>query len=721
MSGLNNPKRFLRLPIAAQLVALLLGVLVVAQCATLLLTLVFPPQPQPQHSLDDIARALRGETVVENGSRPMIRTISNSAPRPTGPGWLTAESAQSRLADLLGTPPSEVRLMFYIPIPAGAETPSARTSASLHDPASTQAVQRSTTSTPLAPADPLLVQALYIAPQSGPPPGGGGGGGFPQGGFPQGGFPQGGPGTGFPNDFRSSRPSTDRPVSRGARGDTTPAPRTTSPAAGQATPLSARPSSPSVQQPPQEGPTSPPAVANERQDAPPSASPDEARPQGGPSMGRPSPSVGSDIPFSSSGIPMTGNGYPYVSGSRADVLPRSSRPATDVVMTPPSSRVETARPVVEGAASAPVTAAEVEALEETNPPAPSVSPRSSTASAGNPPAPVRRGLFDKRPSGYVEGDFIAALQVAPTRWVVVEPQPEGFPNAWQSRIMLWFLIAFALVAPLGWWFARRLTAPLRRFADAAERLGRDPTAPATVGDGPAEIGRAALAFNLMQDRLRRYVEDRTAMIGAISHDLRTPLARMRFRLERAPDAIKPGFETDIEQMDAMIGSVLAFLRDRAEGAARQRVDLRSILEVAVDDAVSGGGDVELEPGEPAEVDIDLLEIQRVFANLVDNALKYGGRAVVRLKLDGGDAVAEVKDFGPGIPANELESVFKPFYRSEAARAGRAGGFGLGLATTRTIVRGHGGDIQLRSEQGLTAEVRLPLASDGLSKAALAAS
>jgi two-component system OmpR family sensor kinase len=706
VSGLNNPKRFLRLPIAAQLVALLLGVLVVAQCATLLLTLIFPPQPPPQHSLDDIARALRGETVVENGSRPMIRTISYSAPRPVGPGWLTAESAQSRLADLLGTSPSEVRLMFYIPIPAGAETPSARTSASLHEPGSPQAVQLAKTSIPHSSAHPLLVQALYIAPQSGPPPGGGGGGGFPQ----------SGSGTGFPNDFRSPPPSTDRPVSRGAPVNTTPAPRTNSPAAEKATPVPATPSTQGATQPSPEASAESPAPANERQTESTLASPDHSATPGRPPTGNSSPSAGLETP--SPAGPVAGNSYPYVAGSREVVSPRSPRPTTVNGATPPNSLAETARPAV-GSAAVPLgAAANVEELEEANPSAPLVSRRPSAASIGNPPAPVRRGLFDKRPSGYVEGDFIAALQVAPARWVVVEPQPEGFPNAWQSRIMLWFLIAFALVAPLGWLFARRLTAPLRRFADAAERLGRDPTAPATVCDGPAEIGRAALAFNLMQDRLRRYVEDRTAMIGAISHDLRTPLARMRFRLERAPDAIKPGFETDIEQMDAMIGSVLAFLRDRGEGAARQRVDLRSILEVAVDDAVSGGGEVELEPGEPAEVDIDLLEIQRVFANLVDNALKYGGRALVRLRLDGSEAVAEVKDFGPGIPEDELESVFRPFYRSKAARAGRASGFGLGLATTRTIVRAHGGDIRLRSEQGLTAEVRLPLASNGLLKNAL---
>ncbi|MFN3434696.1 MAG: GcrA family cell cycle regulator, partial [Sphingomonas sp.] len=179
-------------------------------------------------------------------------------------------------------------------------------------------------------------------------------------------------------------------------------------------------------------------------------------------------------------------------------------------------------------------------------------------------APIRRGLFAPTPAGYIEGDFIAAQRVG-DRWIVVAPRPEGFPTAWQSRVMLWFLLSFALVAPFGWLFARRITAPLRSFADAAERLGRDPSAPATVQGGSAEIGRAAAAFNLMQGRLKRYVDDRTAMIGAISHDLRTPLTRMRFRLEAAPDKLKPGFETDIDQMEAMISSVLTFMRDQAEG------------------------------------------------------------------------------------------------------------------------------------------------------------
>jgi signal transduction histidine kinase len=323
---------------------------------------------------------------------------------------------------------------------------------------------------------------------------------------------------------------------------------------------------------------------------------------------------------------------------------------------------------------------------------------------------VRRGLFDTRAPGHVEGDFIAAQRVASNQWVVVRPKSEGFPNVWQARVMLWFLIALGLVVPLGWLFARWITVPLRSFADAADRLGRDPTASVMVGEGGAEIGRVGRAFNMMQDRLRRYVDDRTAMIGAISHDLRTPLARMRFRTERTPDDVRPAFERDIEQMNAMIDSVLVFMRERTDVAARQRVDLRSVLEVAVDDALEAGGDVELEPGDAAETEIDLLSIQRVFANLLDNALKYGDRAIVRLRLEGPEAVVQVIDFGPGLPPEELDKVFRPFYRTSQARAGEAQGVGLGLATVRSIVRAHGGDIRLSSNNGLIAEVRLPTAA-----------
>ena len=325
-----------------------------------------------------------------------------------------------------------------------------------------------------------------------------------------------------------------------------------------------------------------------------------------------------------------------------------------------------------------------------------------------------RGLFGLAPAPYVRGDFVAAVRTGPGRWVVVQPRPEPFPNSWQRRVLLWFALAFALVAPAGWLFARRLARPLGEFAAAAERLGRDPSGAAVALSGPAEIGRAARAFSAMQARLKRFVDDRTAMVGAISHDLRTPLARMRFRMERAPPELRAGMLHDIGQMEEMISSVLVFIRDASEPSIRERVDLRSILECVVDDAALVGGEAVLDPGAPLSVEVDALGVRRVLANLVDNALKYGERATVRMYAEGGEAVAEVVDDGPGLPAEELERVFLPFYRSQGARSLNTGGIGLGLAVSRSIARAHGGDVRLIDgrERGVRAQLRLPLAAAG---------
>ena len=144
------------------------------------------------------------------------------------------------------------------------------------------------------------------------------------------------------------------------------------------------------------------------------------------------------------------------------------------------------------------------------------------------------------PGRLVLGDFVAAVQRPQGDWTVVRPIPEGFPNDWERRVLLWFGLSLMLVLPPGYLFARRITAPLRGFAAAADRFGKDPNAPSFAPGGPAEVGVAARAFNEMQIRLKRYVQDRTAMVGAISHDLRTPLARLRFRMERAPAGTEDG-------------------------------------------------------------------------------------------------------------------------------------------------------------------------------------
>jgi signal transduction histidine kinase len=320
------------------------------------------------------------------------------------------------------------------------------------------------------------------------------------------------------------------------------------------------------------------------------------------------------------------------------------------------------------------------------------------------------GLFGLAPAPFVEGDFVAAMRLADGQWAVVQPTPEPFPNAWQRRVLLWFLIAAAVVAPVGWLFSRRLVRPISGFANAAEQLGRDPTAPILVLEGPAEVGRAAHAFNRMQSRLRSFVDDRTAMIGAISHDLRTPLTRMRFRIEELPDDLREGMLHEVEEMEQMISSVLEFIRDASEPGSRERLDLSTIVSDVVEDAIFVGKNVTLEKSERAPVEVDAIGMRRLLDNLVENAVKYGERAHVRLFTDRQDAVAEVSDNGPGLPDEELERVFQPFYRAPNARASNKEGTGLGLAVCRSIARAHGGDVQLkRGPRGLVAQVRLPLA------------
>lgn len=408
--------------------------------------------------------------------------------------------------------------------------------------------------------------------------------------------------------------------------------------------------------------------------------------------------------------------------SRVVTLPDSLRgvaqpaapldPIADAAAREPTLRPPPPQPLTRVApVTEPVQAAPPVALAESQPNPPKPRPE---AAIGRPlAAPVARSLFGLAPPPFIEGDFVAALRVGPDRWVTLQPRPEAFPNSWQRRVLMWFALSLAVVAPLGWVFARRLAAPLAGFAAAAEQLGRDPASPTGFGvivaDGPAEIGRAARAFNAMQGRLSRYITDRTAMIGAISHDLRTPLARLRFRLERASPALRREIGQDLDQMEAMITSVLAFMREDAEAGVRQRVDLRSLLECVIDEAEVTGADVVLEPGDPAEVEVSVLGLQRVFANLVGNAIKYGESAQVRLTVEGDETVVEIRDHGPGLDPNELERVFTPFYRGVEARTSSKQGVGLGLSSARSIVRAHGGDIRLMLPgEGLLVQVRLPL-------------
>jgi two-component system OmpR family sensor kinase len=325
----------------------------------------------------------------------------------------------------------------------------------------------------------------------------------------------------------------------------------------------------------------------------------------------------------------------------------------------------------------------------------------------HPPPGLRFLVMREAP---VFGEFAAALKQPDGGWTVVRSSPEPFPTDWQRRMLLVVLVAFAVVAPAAFLFARRITAPLKRFSEAAERLGRDPQAPPVTLSGPAEIGVAAAAFNNMQARVKRYIDDRTAMVGAISHDLRTPLARIRFKLEGADSGLKESVLGDVAQMEQMIQGVLAFIRDESTPRRREKLDLLSLVECVADDAALVGQDVEIVRAEPVTVEGDAVALQRLFVNLVDNAVKYGGQARIGLSREGDLAVVKVADAGPGLAPEDLARAFQPFFRADPSRNVDSGGIGLGLPIARSTARAHGGDVELApGAVGLVARVTLPIA------------
>jgi two-component system OmpR family sensor kinase len=315
-----------------------------------------------------------------------------------------------------------------------------------------------------------------------------------------------------------------------------------------------------------------------------------------------------------------------------------------------------------------------------------------------------------REEHFLVAPFQVGLLQPDGRWKVVRPDPGLGISPWQQRILIWFVLSALAMAPAAYVFARRLSAPIGLFAEAAERLGRDPRAAPLEMKGSAEIHVAVRAFNDMQERLRRYVEDRTAMVGAIAHDLRTPLTRLRFRIENAPEELRGKMASDIDQMEEMIAAALTFVRDATRAGERTPLELSSLLESVCDEMAETGFDTEVERGEKVVLHGDPVALRRLFTNLLENAVKFGNRARARVYRDATGAVVEIEDDGPGIPLEDAERVFEPFYRREPSRSRQTGGIGLGLAVVRSVARGHGGDVSLanRPGGGLTARVHLPI-------------
>ncbi len=306
--------------------------------------------------------------------------------------------------------------------------------------------------------------------------------------------------------------------------------------------------------------------------------------------------------------------------------------------------------------------------------------------------------------------FSASVRLDDGRWATVEP-PRGLIDPWQMRMLIALGITALLLAPLVWFMARRLTRPIRQFAEAAERLGADPDAPPLVASGPSEVRTAIGAFNDMQASIRDHMRQRTQTIAAIAHDLRTPLTRLRFRAEQAPQRLRDKMAADVEEMDGLIGQAMAFVRGEVQTERRERLDLSQLAGACAEGFAETGAPVTFSGQPGLNVEGDPAALRRAVTNLIDNALTYGDAARVHAVRVETHAVLTVADDGPGLPPDELETVFEPFQRGERSRSRQTGGAGLGLAVARQAARAAGGDVSLRNRSGggLEAVLILPIA------------
>lgn len=333
-------------------------------------------------------------------------------------------------------------------------------------------------------------------------------------------------------------------------------------------------------------------------------------------------------------------------------------------------------------------------------------------------APSQGVTGDTRAHGMITGmgfflpevvSFVAQVQLRDGTWVRFDNQVPQAVFAW-PRKLLWSLlillvsaVAVALVA------VRWLTRPLAALAQAADDLGRDIRGPPLPETGPIEVRRAAHAFNRMQARILRFLDDRSRILAAVSHDLKTPVTRLRLRAEMLEDpALKEKICRDLAEMNTMVQGALDFLRGLESDESTQAVDINALLESLQADAQDAGHSMGIQGRAKTPYLGRPLALKRCLGNLLDNAFQYGDRARVRV-TDSADALCiRINDHGPGIPEPELGRVFEPFYRLEASRSRETGGTGLGLSIARNIARAHGGELTLSNAPGGGLEVRLTL-------------
>ncbi len=298
------------------------------------------------------------------------------------------------------------------------------------------------------------------------------------------------------------------------------------------------------------------------------------------------------------------------------------------------------------------------------------------------------------------------------QWLNVATRFERPPLQWPFASILSFGVTAGLLLIAALWFViARLTGPLRRLSGAAERLGRGEDTGALALAGPAEVQSLTAAFNRMQDRLTRFVADRTRLLAAVGHDLRSPLTALRVRAELVDDTeTRESLIESIEEMQTMAEATLSFAEGLSGSEPSRTIEIADWMDALASDMVEG---FEIAGGPRLCVHVRPVLLRRALRNVIENAIRYGADARVAWRRAGDDLVIEVTDNGPGIPADALERVFDPFFRLEESRSLETGGHGLGLSIARSILRAHGGDIRLenRPEGGTKAIMTLPISDD----------
>lgn len=321
------------------------------------------------------------------------------------------------------------------------------------------------------------------------------------------------------------------------------------------------------------------------------------------------------------------------------------------------------------------------------------------------------------PGGYAGGmrpfavlSFVVQTRLSDGTAVTFDARRPQDVVDWPYRMLVSLAVLLIVVCAVTLFAVRWVTRPLKTLAAAAEDLGNDINRPPLDERGPLEVNRAARAFNAMQAKLAALISDRTRIFSAMSHDLKTPITRLRLRTELLDDAaLREKFANDLKEMEEMVGAALDFMRGVETPEAAQPTDMMALIESIAADAREVGGEISIEGAALAPYPGHPQSLKRCLTNLVDNAVKYGKSAAIAVDDGARQLRICVSDRGPGIAEAELERVFEPFYRLEASRNRTTGGSGLGLTIARNIARAHGGDLVLRNRAGggLEAELMLP--------------